>query len=67
MVSPRPNVDLFEKIEEGVDFAEAGNITIQGVKVFNTTYLLILITGGMEKSCGVGIYASCPKELTGLK
>ena len=67
MISPRPNVDLFEKIEEGVDFAEAENITIQGVKVFNTTYLLILRTGGMEKSCGVGIYAGCPKELAGLK
>ena len=44
-------VDLFEQIEEGVDFAEAANTPIPGVKVVNIAYLLILRTGGMEKSC----------------
>ena len=44
-------VDLFEKIEEGVDFAEAANTPIPGGKVVNITYLLIISTGGMERSC----------------
>ena len=30
-----PMVDLFEKIEEGVDFSEAANTQIPGGKVFN--------------------------------
>ena len=44
-------VDLFEKIEERVDFTEAGNNPIPGGKVVNIAYLLILRTGGMEKAC----------------
>ena len=44
-----PMVDLFEKIEEGVEFAEAANTPIPGGKVVNIAYLLILRTGGMEK------------------
>ena len=46
-----PMVELFEKIEERVEFAEAANNPIQGGKVVNIAYLLILRTGGMEKSC----------------
>ena len=46
-----PMVDLFEQIEEGVEFAEAANTPIPGGKVLNIAYLLILRTGGMEKSC----------------
>ena len=37
-----PMVDLFEKIEEGVEFAEASNIPTPGGKVVNIAYLLIL-------------------------
>ena len=44
-------VDLFEKIEEGVDFAKASNTPIRVGKVVNISYLLILRTGGMEKDC----------------
>ena len=44
-------VDLFEHIEEGVDFEESSNTPIPGGKVANIAYLLILRTGGMEKSC----------------
>ena len=40
-------VDLFEKIEEGLDFAEAANTPIPGGKVVNISYLMILRTGGM--------------------
>ena len=47
-----PMVDLFEKIEEGAEFSEAANTPIPGGKVVNIVYLLILRTGGMEKSCG---------------
>ena len=43
-------VELFEKNEEGVEFAEAANTPIPGGKVVTITYLLILRTGGMEKS-----------------
>ena len=43
-------VDLFEQIEEGVEFAEAANTPIPGRKVVNIAYLMILRTGGMEKS-----------------
>ena len=41
-------VDLFEQIEEGVDFAETANTPIPGVKVVNIAYLLNLVTGGMN-------------------
>ena len=44
-------VELFEKIEERVEFAEAANTPIPGGKVVNIAYLRILRTGGMEKSC----------------
>ena len=46
-----PIMDLFEKIEEVVEFAEAANTPIPGGKVVNIAYLLILRTGGMEKAC----------------
>ena len=46
-----PMVDLFEHIEERVDFSEAANTPILGGKVVNIAYLLIIRTGGMEKSC----------------
>ena len=44
-------VDLFEQIEEGVEFVEATNTPIPGGKVVNIVYLLILRTGGMERTC----------------
>ena len=44
-------MDLFEKIEEGVEFAEAANIPNPGGKVVNIVYLLILRTGGTKKAC----------------
>ena len=44
-----PMVDLFEKIEEGVEFAEDANTPIPGGKVVNIAYLLIIRTGRMEK------------------
>ena len=34
-----------------MDFAEASNTPIQGGKVVNTSYLLILRAGGTEKAC----------------
>ena len=40
-------VDLFEKIEKGVKFAESANTPIPGGKVFNIAYLLIFRTGWM--------------------
>ena len=46
-----PMLDLYEQIEEGVDFAEANNTPITGVKVVNIAYLLILRTGGIGKTC----------------
>ena len=46
-----PMVDLFEKFEEGVDFAEAAKTPIPGGKVVNIAYLLILRTGGTKKAC----------------
>ena len=46
-----PIVELFEQIEEGVEFAEAANTPITGGKVVNIAYLLIFRTGGTEKSC----------------
>ena len=45
-------MELFEQFEEGVQFAEAANTPIPGVKVINVAYLLILSTGGMETACG---------------
>ena len=44
-------VDLFEKIEEGVEFSEAANTPTSGGKVVNIAFLMILRTGGMEKFC----------------
>ena len=44
-------VDLFEQIEEGVEFAEAANTPIPGGNVVSITYMLILRRGGMEKAC----------------
>ena len=46
-----PIVELFEQIEEGVEFAEGANTPIPGGKVVNIAYLLILRTGEMEKAC----------------
>ena len=46
-----PMVDLFGKIQEGVEFTEASNTPIPGVKVVIIAYLLITRTGGMEKTC----------------
>ena len=45
-----PRVDLFEIIEEGVDFGEADSTPILGGKVVNIAYLMILWTGGMEEA-----------------
>ena len=42
-----PMVDIFEQIEEGVEFSESANTPIPGGKVVNIAYLLILRTGGM--------------------
>ena len=44
-------VEIFEKIEEGVEFAESDNTPIPGGKVFNIAYLMILSTVDMEKAC----------------
>ena len=44
-----PMVDLFYKIEEGVEFVEYANAQIPGGGVVNIAYLLILRTGRMEK------------------
>ena len=44
-------VELLEKIEEVMEFVESNNTPIPGEKVVNIYYLLILRTGGMEKSC----------------
>ena len=46
-----PMVDLFEQIEEVVEFSEAANTPIPGEKVVNVAYLLIPRTVGMEKAC----------------
>ena len=46
-----PMVELFEKIEEGMEFEEAANNPIPGGKVVNIAYLLILRTRGTRKSC----------------
>ena len=68
-----PIVELFEKIEEVVEFAEAANTPIPGGKVVNITYLLILRTGGMEKACEkwgdmqVGMSFMQPKWTNGAK
>ena len=45
-----PMVDIFEQIEQGVEFVEAANTPIPEGKVVNIDYLLILRTGGMENS-----------------
>ena len=44
-----PMVDIFAKIEEGLDFTEADNILIRGGKVVNIAYQLIFRIGGTEK------------------
>ena len=44
-------MDLFEKIEEGVEFSEASNTPIPVGKVVNIAFLLILRTGVMGKAC----------------
>ena len=49
-----PMVDLFEKIEEGVEIIEAAKTPIPGGKVINIAYLIILRTGGIEKSVNSG-------------
>ena len=46
-----PMVDFFEQIEEGVEFIESAKTPTPGGKLVNIAYLLILIIGGMEKSC----------------
>ena len=45
-------VDLFDPIEELVEFYEAANNPIPVGEVVNISYLLILRTGGMVKACG---------------
>ena len=45
-----PMVELFEQIEERVKSIEAAKTPIPGEKLVNIDYLLILRTGGMEKS-----------------
>ena len=47
-------VDLFEQIEEGVEFSEAANTPIPRRKVVNITYLLIIRTGRMENPVNSG-------------
>ena len=42
-------VDLFEQIEEGVDFSEDANTPIPEGKLVNIAYLLILRKWAMEK------------------
>ena len=44
-----PMVDLFEQIEEGVEFEESTNNPTGGRKGVNIAYLLILRTEGMGK------------------
>ena len=63
-----PMVGLFEKIEEGVELAEAVNTPILGIKEVNISYLLILRTGVTGKNLGaLGRHAGWPKELAGLQ
>ena len=40
-------VEIFEQIEEGVEFAKAANTPIREGKLVNIAYLLILRTGGI--------------------
>ena len=44
-------VDLFEKIKEGVEFAEAANTPVLKGEEVSIAYLLFLSIGWMEKSC----------------
>ena len=63
-----PMVDLFELIEELVEFSEAANPPIPGGKVINIAYLLILRTGGMVKACKQWEDISCwPKNMAGFQ
>ena len=43
-------MDLFKKMEEGVEFSESEKTPILRGKPVNIAYLLILRTGGMQKS-----------------
>ena len=45
------HINIFEQIEEVVEFAEDSNTPILEGKVVNIAYLLILRTGGMGKDC----------------
>ena len=44
-------VEVFEQIEEGVEFSESSNTPIPVGGVVNIVYLMILRTGDTEKSC----------------
>ena len=44
-------VDLFEQIEEEKEFSEVSNTATPGGKVLSISYLLILRTRWIEKSC----------------
>ena len=46
-----PMVELFEHIEEGVDFSESANTSIPGGKVVNIAYLMILRRVEMKQAC----------------
>ena len=46
-----PSVKLFEQIEEGVDLSVDASTPTSGVQVVNILNLMILRTGGIEKSC----------------
>ena len=46
-----PMVELFEKIEIGVELVEDTNTPTTGGKLVNIVYLLILRTGRMKKAC----------------
>ena len=56
-----------KKIEEGVDFTESANTPIQGGKVVNVAYLLILRTGGMKNPVNVGRHAGWTENLSGFQ
>ena len=49
-----PMVDLFDQIEEGVEFAESANPPIPGGKVVTIAYLMIIRTGGIKKTVNSG-------------
>ena len=49
-----PMVDIFEKIEEVLEFVEATNTPIPGVKAVNIADLMIPRTGGTKKPVNSG-------------